>query len=85
MDGHPSGLFEIRPRLDQERRHCRGDQQGHGDAGKNHLVALRAVVDGAGEEGAEDRAPGVEEIHVAADRAERSASEEVADGCPKDG
>lgn len=45
---------------------------------------MRAVVDGAGDEGAEDRAPGVEEIHVAADRAEGSAAEEIAHRGPKD-
>jgi hypothetical protein len=46
----------------------------------NHLIALCAVVDGAGEKRAEDRAPGVEEIHIAADRAEGFAFE----GSPTD-
>src|SRR6267142_6890625 len=69
---------EFRPRLDQERRHRGGNQERDRDAGKDQLVALRAVVDRAGDEGAEDRTPGVEEIHVAADRAEGFAAEKIA-------
>ena len=56
---------KFRPRLDQERRHSGGDQHCDRDSRKDHLIALRPVVDGAGDERAEDRAPGVEEIHVA--------------------
>ena len=67
MDRRPRGRFEIRPRFDQKRGHGGGDQQCDGDSRKDHLIALRAVVDGAGDERAEDRAPRVEEVHVAAD------------------
>jgi len=77
MHRHPSGRFEIRPRLDQERGHRGGDQQCDRDSRKNHLIALRAVVGGAGDERAEDRAPDIEEIHVAADRAEGFAVRKI--------
>jgi hypothetical protein len=61
VDWHQSGRSEFRPGLDQKRRHRGGNQQGDRDAEKDHLIAFRAVVDRAGDEGAEDRAPGVEE------------------------
>ena len=77
VDRYPSGRFKLRPRLDQERRHRGGNQERDGDAGEDQLVALRAVVDRAGDKGAEDGAPGVEEIHVAADHAEGFAAEEI--------
>lgn len=84
VDRRPSDRSEFRPRLDQERRHRGGNQERDRDAGKDQLVALRAVVNRAGDEGAEDGAPGVEEIHVAADRAEGFAAEEVAHRGPED-
>jgi len=37
---------------------------------KHLSVTLGAVVDGAGDEGAKDGAPGIEKVHVAADRTE---------------
>jgi hypothetical protein len=43
-------------------------------------VALGLIVDCTGDEGAEDGAPGVEQIYVAADRAKGLAAEEIADG-----
>jgi hypothetical protein len=46
--------FQASPRLDQESRHRGGNQQGYGDAEKDHLIALRAVIAGAGDERAED-------------------------------
>ena len=84
VDRRPSDRSEFRPRLDQERRHRGGNQERDRDAGKDQLVALCAVVDRAGDERAEDGAPGVEEIHVAADRAEGFAAEEVAHRGPED-
>ena len=83
VDWRPSGRSEFRPRLDQERRHRGGNQERDRDAGKDQLVALRAVVNRAGGEGAENGAPGVEEVHVAADRAERFAAEEVSHRSPE--
>ena len=84
VDRRPSGRSEFRPRLDQERRHRGGNQERDRDDGKDQLVALRAVVNRAGYERAEDRSPGVEEIHVAADRAEGFPAEEVAHRGPED-
>ena len=73
---------KFRPRLDQERRHSGGDQHCDRDSRKSHLIASGVVVDRAGEKRAEDRAPGVKEVHIAADGAERFTPEEVAHGCP---
>ena len=39
-----SGLFELRPRLDQERRHRGGNQERDRDAEKTQLIALRAIA-----------------------------------------
>ena len=84
VDRRPGDRSEFRRRLDQERRHRGGNQERDGDAGKDQLVALRAVVNRAGDEGAEDGAPGVEKIHIAADCAEGFAAEEVAHRGPED-
>ena len=59
------------------------DEQGDGNCAEDKRVAFSAIVDDAGGVGTEDRAPGVEKIHIAADRAEGFAAEEVSDGCPK--
>jgi len=71
------------PWLDQQCGQSCGDEQRDGDGAEHEGVAFGSIVDGAGGVGAEDGAPGVEEIHVAADRAEGFAAEEVATDAQK--
>ena len=70
VDWRVSRRSKFRPRFDQERRHGGGDDERYRDPGEDEGVALGLVVDCAGDERAQDGASGVEEIHVAADRAE---------------
>ena len=84
MKRRPSGRSEFRARLDQERRDRAGNQERGRDRGKDQLVSLRAVVNRAGDKGAEDGAPGIKKIHVAADCAEGFGVEEVAHRGPED-
>jgi hypothetical protein len=78
-----NSISKFRPRFDQERRHGGGDDERYRDPGEDEGVALGLIVNRAGDEGSQDGAPGVEEIHVAADRAEGFAAEEVSHRSPK--
>ena len=70
MNRRVSGVSNFRPRFDQERRHGRGDEQRDRDAREDQLIALCPIVDGAGDEGAEEKINGTGQFSKGAKWAE---------------
>src|SRR5262249_47511400 len=83
--GDTNGQSSFVPRFNQQRIQERCDCKNRKHAPNNDLVALAAVVGGAGKHGAGEAAPHIEEAHHPPDRSEIAAAKKIAHRRPNDG